>query len=137
MDVLLVVVENQCPAVRQLSAQRDAVPTGKLQKHFLAQLPKVAGDDEVKILRGGLHVVKMGFDGGIGGGSHGRAHVVCILDAKVGNGADGTADDSGAMAVTAHQCSPGTGDCPLGGGGSLPAVAQRKAVLPLRGGKMG
>ena len=68
VDVLLVVVENQCPAVRQLPAQGDAVPPGKLQKHFLAQLPKVAGDDEVKILRGGLHIVKMGFDGGIGGG---------------------------------------------------------------------
>ena len=68
VNVLFVVVENQGSAVRQLSAQRDAVPTGKLQKHFLAQLPKVAGDDEVKILRGGLHVVKMGFDGGIGGG---------------------------------------------------------------------
>lgn len=68
VDVLLVVVEDHRSAVRQLSAQRDAVPTGKLQKHFLAQLPKVAGDDEVKILRGGLHVVKMGFNGGIGGG---------------------------------------------------------------------
>ena len=68
VDVLLVVVEDHRSAVRQLPAQRDAVPTGKLQKHFLAQLPKVAGDDEVKILRGGLHVVKMGFDGGIGGG---------------------------------------------------------------------
>mgnify|MGYP006927877635 FL=1 len=68
VNVLLVVVEDHRSAVRQLSAQRDAVPTGKLQKHFLAQLPKVAGDDEVKILRGGLHVVKMGFNGGIGGG---------------------------------------------------------------------
>lgn len=68
VDVLLVVVEDHRSAVRQLPAQRDAVPTGKLQEHFLAQLPKVAGDDEVKILRGGLHVVKMGFDGGIGGG---------------------------------------------------------------------
>lgn len=68
VNVLFVVVEDHRSAVRQLSAQRDAVPTGKLQKHFLAQLPKVAGDDEVKILRGGLHVVKMGFDGGIGGG---------------------------------------------------------------------
>lgn len=68
VDVLFVVVEDHRSAVRQLSAQRDAVPTGKLQKHFLAQLPKVAGDDEVKILRGGLHIVKMGFDGGIGGG---------------------------------------------------------------------
>lgn len=68
VDVLLVVVEDHRSAVRQLSAQRDAVPTGKLQKHFLAQLTKVAGDDEVKILRGGLHIVKMGFNGGIGGG---------------------------------------------------------------------
>lgn len=68
VNVLFVVVEDHRSAVRQLSAQRDPVPTGKLQKHFLAQLPKVAGDDEVKILRGGLHVVKMGFDGGIGGG---------------------------------------------------------------------
>lgn len=68
VDVLFVVVEDHRSAVRQLSAQRDAVPTGKLQKHFLAQLPKVAGDDEVKILRGGLHIVKMGFNGGIGGG---------------------------------------------------------------------
>lgn len=68
VNVLFVVVEDHGSAVRQLPAQRDAVPTGKLQKHFLAQLPKVAGDDEVKILRGGLHVVKMGFDGGIGGG---------------------------------------------------------------------
>ena len=79
----------------------------------------------------------MGFDGGIGGGSHGRAHVVCILDAKVGNGADGTAGDSGAMAVTAHKCSPGTGNRPLGGGSPLPAVTQGKAVLPLGGGKVG
>lgn len=68
VDVLFVVVEDHRSAVRQLPAQRDAVPPGKLQKHFLAQLPKVAGDDEVKILRCGLHVVKMGFDGGIGGG---------------------------------------------------------------------
>ncbi len=68
VNVLFVVVKDHRSAVRQLPAQRDAVPTGKLQKHFLAQLPKVAGDDEVKILRGGLHVVKMGFDGGIGGG---------------------------------------------------------------------
>ena len=137
MNVLFVVVEDHRSAVRQLSAQRDAVPTGKLQKHFLAQLPKVAGDDEVKILRGGLHVVKMGFDGGIGGGSHGRAHVVGVLDAKVGDGADGAAGDSGAVAVTAHQRRPGTGNRPLGGGRPLPAVAQRKAVLPLRGRKMG
>mgnify|MGYP000714255923 CR=1 FL=1 len=31
-DVLLVVVENQGSAVRQLPAQRDPVPPGKLQK---------------------------------------------------------------------------------------------------------
>lgn len=68
VNVLFVVVEDHRSAVRQLPAQRDAVPTGKLQKHFLAQLPKVAGDDEVKVLGGGLHIVKMGFNGGIGGG---------------------------------------------------------------------
>ena len=68
VDVLFVVVENQGSAVRQLPAQRDPVPPGKLQKQFLAQLPQIAGDDEVKVLGGGFHVVKMGFDGGIGGG---------------------------------------------------------------------
>ena len=68
VDILLVVVEDQCPAVRQLSPKGNAVPTGKLQKHFLAQLAKVAGDDEVKILGGGFHVVEVGLDGGIGGG---------------------------------------------------------------------
>lgn len=68
MDVLFVVVENQCPAVRQLPAQGDAVPPGKLQEHFLAQLSQITGDDQVKVFGGGLHVVKVSLDGGIGGG---------------------------------------------------------------------
>ena len=68
VDILFNVVENQRPAVCQLSAEADPVPFGKLQKHFLTQLPQIAGNDQVKILGSGLHVVKMSFDGGVGGG---------------------------------------------------------------------
>ena len=65
MNVLLCIVKYKRAAVRQLAAQGYAVPTGKLQEHFLAQLAKVSGDDEVKVLRPCFQILKMSPDGGL------------------------------------------------------------------------
>lgn len=68
VDILGGVVKYHGAAVRQLAPQGQAVPAGKLQEHFLADLAEISGDDEVKVLRAGVKVHKMAADGGEGGG---------------------------------------------------------------------
>ena len=76
----------------------------------------------------------MGFQRIVGAGRHGRAHVVGVLDAFVDHLADGDAGDGGAcFSLRGQHQRPGSGSGPLGGGGTLSAVFQGGAVLPLSG----
>ena len=102
----------------------------------MAQLAQIAGDDQVVILRPEAQVVKMCPDRLVGGGRHRCAHVVCVLDASVNDGADGGAAEIRPLSrLTEDHCSR-AGDGPLGGGGPLTAVAQGKTVLPFGGGEV-
>ena len=76
-------------------------------------------------------IVKVTADGGIGGGGHGSAHVVGILDTVVHHGADGGGVEERPLLPLAQQDTSGSRDGPLGRGGPLAAVAQWKPVLPL------
>ena len=109
----------------------------EVQDDLLAQLAQVAGDDEVIKVRGAAGVLKMGREGGIGGGGHGGAHVVGVLDALVDDLAGGDVGHMGAGAGLGQHHRPGAGDRPLGGGGALATVFQRSAVLPLGGAEVG
>ena len=51
MDILDSVVEYQCAAVRQLSTQGQMIPLSQFQQRLLADLPQIAGDDQVEVLR--------------------------------------------------------------------------------------
>lgn len=137
VDILYGIVENHRTAVGQLAAQVQLIAAGYFQKHFLAQLAQISGDDQIKVIGCPFHIFHMGFDGGKCRRGHGGPHVVGIGHAQIGDCADGAALDSGAGAGGADQCRAGAGYRPLGSGSPLPAVAQGEPVLPLRGGKMG
>ena len=61
VNILGGVVKDQRAAVRQLSAQTDAVPAGKLHQHFFAKLPQIAGDDQIEGFRPCFQIFKMSF----------------------------------------------------------------------------
>ena len=65
MHILGQIVEYQRAAIGDLAAKGQAVPAGKLQQRFLAQLPQVTGDDQIEILRASAQILKVGPDGGI------------------------------------------------------------------------
>ena len=131
MHILRFRVKNEKSAVVVDRGEVHADAPELVEHNCPAEHTEIACHDQVIVRRHPPQIAEMRLQRADGCGRHGRAHVVGVLDAKVGDGADGAAGDSGAMAVTAHQCSPGTGNRPLGGGSPLPAVAQRKAVLPL------
>ena len=64
---ILTAVENQIAAVRQLAADAHTLFPEQMQQHFLSQGPQIPGDNQVKILRGGVKILQMGLDGGKGG----------------------------------------------------------------------
>ena len=72
-----------------------------------------------------------------GRGSHGRAHVVGVLDAEILNFSDSGAFDPRSATGSTDDAAACSGDCPLRGRRALAAVVQREPVLPLCGGKMG
>ena len=67
MDILGGVVKHQGPAVRDFTTEINPLPFSQLQQQFLTQLPQIPGDNQVKILRGGVKILQMGPDGGKGG----------------------------------------------------------------------
>lgn len=67
MDILLLPVEQQQAAV-VVVGQLHAVLGEEIGDDLVAQLPQVAGDDEVVVVGGEAGVLKMGFQGVIGGG---------------------------------------------------------------------
>ena len=101
------------------------------------RLAQVAGDHQVVIRGLPARVPKVGQDGISGGGGHGGSHIVCILDALVYDLAGGDVGNPGTLTLPTQDDAPGAGDCPLGGRGSLAAVLQRGAVLPLRRAEVG
>ena len=69
-------------------------------------------------------------------GSHGCAHIIGVLDAVVLNFSDGRGLDARPMAAFSHDAAAGARHGPLGRRRALAAVAERKAVLPLRRGEV-
>ena len=65
MNVLCLLVENHGATVGQLPTQSQSLPFAQLQQKLLADLSQIAGDDQIKVLRPGFQVLKMGPDGGI------------------------------------------------------------------------
>ena len=137
VDILNRIVEDHAAAVGKLPAQKKALPFTHFQQHFFPKLPQIAGDDQVEILRDPMEVLHVGSDCTEGCWRHCCTHIVGIGDPQIRDGADGAAFDSWPCSRGADKCCPGAGDGPLGGGGPLTAVAQRKTVLPFRGCEMG
>lgn len=63
MDILRLVVEYGGSAVHEFAAQGQPFQPGKLQQSLHTHLTQVAGDNPVKVLRAGVQIGKMGFDG--------------------------------------------------------------------------
>lgn len=63
MDILGMVVEYGGSAVHELAAQGQPLQPGKLQQSLHTHLTQVAGDNPVEVLRTGVQIGKMGFDG--------------------------------------------------------------------------
>lgn len=130
MDILPIGIKDQCAAVCQLSTEADAVQKGKLQQALFADLAQIAGNDKIEVIWPNAKIRKVGADGGPGRRCHGSSHIICILDAQIRDSTDCTAVDPWADPGGTDQRRAGACDSPLGGGSPLPAVAQRKAVLP-------
>ena len=137
MDVLPLQVEDHQAAVGVPGGQIHPVLLKQLPEQLTSQLPQVAGDDE--IIEAGLPpgVLKVGADGVIGGGGHGRSHVVGVCDPLVHHPARGDMGEVGAGTLPGQEDGSGGGHSPLGGGSALAAILQRGAVLPLRGAEVG
>ena len=84
-----------------------------------------------------MGVVKIGGDGRGSRRSHRRAHVGGVGDAQIDDGADAHLPDKGRRHRPADQRRARSGGRPLGGRGTLPAVFEREAELPLGGTEMG
>ena len=67
------------------AAYIQAVVAHQLFHQVAAHLAEVPGHNQVKVLRGGAGVVQVVDQGLGGGGSHGGAHIIGILDAQVGD----------------------------------------------------
>ena len=138
MHILRLQVVDERAAVVVHVCDIHAVARKEVRHDLLAELPEVAGDDEVVILRRAAEVVKMRAERGIRGGRHRRAHIVRVLDTPVRDRADSRgAHKRSVWDVLPYDAAARARDGPLRRGRALPAVAQREAVLPLRRGKMG
>ena len=137
MDILLLGIKDHGAAVGQLAPDADALLAEQVHQRFLSQRAQIPGDDEIEILRAGVGVVEVGSDCVEGGRRHGAAHVRRVADPQICDGAHGGGGDLHSSAAALYQGGTASCDGPLGGGGALTAVAQRKAVLPLGGCKVG
>ena len=63
VDILLDGVEDQIPAVRQLSADGQSILPAQGQQRLHPDGPQIPGDDEIIIVGGGAGVPQMGPDG--------------------------------------------------------------------------
>ena len=63
MDILNGVVKYHCSAICQLSAQGQMISFSQFQKHFLADLSQITGDDQVEILWLSVHILHVGLYG--------------------------------------------------------------------------
>lgn len=77
MDVLLLPVEQQQAAV-VVVGQLYAVLGEEVGDDLVAQLPQIAGDDEVVVVGGESGILKVGFQGVIGGGGRGQIRPIRI-----------------------------------------------------------
>ena len=59
MDILVRRVENETPAVREFPADGDALLAEQMHQHIFSQISQIPGDDQIKILRTGMGIVKM------------------------------------------------------------------------------
>ena len=67
MDILCGIVKNQVAAVRNLAAQGNTVFSCQLHQQFLAGLPQIPCDDQIKICGGTMKIFQMGPYGAVGG----------------------------------------------------------------------
>ena len=133
MNILPLPVINHQPAIRIPGAQGTALTLQRLHRCLRADRAEISRDDQIVILRRSAQFPKMRFDRLHRRRRHGRAHVPHICDPRIHDRSDrGPADPdlarSPAQDHAARAC-----DGPLGRGRTLAAVAQRKAILPLRG----
>ena len=68
MHILSVPVVEQQPAVLEIVPQLHAVPGEEVPDDAVAQLPQVAGDDEIVVPGAGFGVPEEGGEGVVGGG---------------------------------------------------------------------
>ena len=101
MDVLYRIVEYQRAAVGQFAAQGQMIPFSQFQQSFLADLPQVTGDNQIKVLRAYLQILKMGTYGIVSGRRHSAPHIIGIFYTQIGNRANGTSCNFGAYTAIA------------------------------------
>ena len=115
----------------------DPVALKQLDKKLGADCPKVAGSDQIELLRGGIGIGEKAPQRRSGGGCHRCAHIVLVGHPQILDGADGDGAEIGRLISLFQNDRAGGGCRPLGGRRPHRAVFERKAVLPFGGAEVG
>ena len=131
MDILLLNVEYQNAAVVVVLAEGHAVTAEQILKRIVTENAEVARDDKVVVVGCPASVLKVCLERFVCRGSHGTAHVVCILYARVDYLSRGHMRNERPVSVAFEYRSARARDRPLCRWCTLAAVLKREAVLPL------
>ena len=137
MHILPFPVIEQQPAIRVILSHIQAVLPEKIHHNVAAQHPQIPSDQKVVVLRPRPRLSKERREGIVSCRGHGRAHVVCILDAHVNNAPAGDVGNIRPVPLGAQDAAAGGRSGPLGRRCALVAVEHRHPVLPLGGAEMG
>ena len=80
MDILGFEIKDQTAAVLVYGGDIDLLLDQKLVKQLGAYLPQIPGEDAVVLVGLGAGILEKGEQGGGGSGSHGRPHVVDVVN---------------------------------------------------------
>ena len=131
MHVLPLQVIDQQTAVGVKPCEGDAVVLKQPHHDGVPDLAEVAGHDQIIVVRRAAGVGKVRLERLVGCGRHGRAHIVRVRDARVGDLAGRHHRHARPVARRTENERAGAGDGPLRGRCAHAAVLQREPVLPL------
>ena len=136
MHVLRFSAEKQKSAIVVNPCEIIALTLHQLQCDENALAPKVAREDPVKRIGRIARFLKVSKQRIDGGGSHRRAHIVCVLDTAVYDAPRHDLRDIRSLTLFSEDKRSCRRRRPLSGRRTLSAVFERKTELPFRRAKM-
>src|SRR5699024_11955964 len=115
VHVLILNIVEQQAAVGVVPAHIHSVPGEEVRHDLVTQGPQVPGDHQVVVPGPGASGGKVGGQGVVGGGGHGRPHIIGVGDPLVHDFAAGDGGDGGAGALPAQDGAARRRGGPLGG----------------------